>query len=702
MTWLKKFIIRIFKIKPDDLDENFSTLESKIYPVLSEEIKKQISKQLQELFGDLDKDAIKLLLEDKKSKKNIEDQSTKTFPDKVILNNHNGDETNISNKHGNVEIEKKQEKIYEEHFEISKFSDKHNIRIGVDFGTSTTEISLHLDNKPPEVLEIGQGNNQFLIPSTVYIKPGDGDWRQRVVVGEEAEAYADADRTVRSIKRCIGCDGYRCQNNLSLLNTWCKQDGKIHIEGEEPITPEEIGLLIIQEALSRATQIAKEKYKLDLQNEDIELVPCNIGCGAMFDNRQRNLLLSIAHKAGLKSVKIRNIIEEPILAGFTFSRFEKNPAGNILIYDFGGGTFDVAILSINDNQEITVLATDGERMLGGDDIDDLIFNYLVSEISNYFKISTESLYQKLDLTTLHGLKISAKQYKEEISIKDSIIDDLLIPELGNFQLRLTRETFEELLENSGIVQKSLECTRRACKLMYAYYHTMDQALKGELPNASNITKFTLREANKYINRVILVGGTTNIPYIKKELYKYFDKTKFSNEKIVPPILAVAIGASYQCNEENYSICFPPYELYLESAESEIRKTIFSPFEHLNFHKEYYQNAVPAYAINLDIEKEIKFPKLYLKKVDQEHPEWSCSLKNIPIGKAKFYITIEGTIFYQISEEKNIFQVKETLPTHPIQDEIRKAKERYKTQKEICEKSRRGNYEDWIRDLMNEN
>lgn len=706
MTWLKKFIIRIFKIKPNDLDENFSTLESKISPVLVEEIKKHISKQLQDLFGDLDKDTINMLLEDiKKSGKNIEAQNTKTFPDRVILNNHNNDETNVSTiRHGEVATEKKQEKIYKEQFETSKFSTKHNIRIGVDFGTSTTEISIQIDDKPPEILEIGRGNNQFLIPSVVYIKPGDGDWRQRIVVGEETEAYADADRTVRSIKRCLGCDGYRCQNSNSFLNSRCKQDGKIHIEGEEPITPEELALLIIQEALSRATKIIKEKYKIDLQNEDIELVPCNIGCGAMFDNRQRNLLLSIAHKAGLKSVKIRNIIEEPILAGFSFSRFEGNPSGNILIYDFGGGTFDVAILSINSNKEITVLATDGESRLGGDDIDDLIFNYLVSEISNSFKISTEALYKKLDLTTMHRLKISAKQYKEELSIKDSITDDLLIPELGNFQFRLTRETFEELLQSSGIIQKSLECTLRACKLMYAYYHTKDQAQNGKLPDARKIINFTLGDANKHINRVVLVGGITNIPYVKKELYKYFDKNKFSNEKTIPPILAVAIGAAYPHSEENYSICFPPYELYLESNESNIRKTILSPFEYQNFHKEYYQNSMPAYVIKMNIEQEIKSPKLYLKMVDQECPKWSCSLNvgNIPIGITKFFITIEGTIFYHIPREKKIFPVKETLPTHPIQDEIRKTKEYYKNQKEIIEKSRRGDYEDWFRDLMSEN
>jgi molecular chaperone DnaK (HSP70) len=703
MSKIKKLIIKIFSIKPADLDPPVQYTETSISPTIVEEIRKQISSQIRELFGDLDLDALKHLLKDIESGEGIgKDRAIGTLPIEVIKKPKLEHQKPPIIEDVPTLKENAQREITHNHSQATVPVKKHNIRLGIDFGTSTTEISFQINEDPPEVLPIGTGDNQFLIPSVVYIKPGDGDWRNRVVVGEEAERYEDPERTIRSIKRCLGCDGDKCKDKQSSLISRCNQDGKFIIDGERPIDREEIVYIILQEALNRAIQTIKSKYKIDLKSKDVELIPVNVGCGARFNGKQRELLLSVAHKVGMKSVRIGNIIEEPVLASYTFSRFEKEPFGNVLVYDFGGGTFDVAIVNIDESKQITVLATDGESWLGGNDIDSLIFNYLLESISKNLNLTLEHLYRKLDPITLSGLKQTAKKYKEELSFKERIVDNLLLPELGNFSFEISRETFEKLLDTSKIIQKSLECTERACRLMYAYYHTKDQAKEGKFPDAIKVTNFNLKMANEYIDRVVLIGGTTQIPYVKKQLSKYFDEKKFTDQKIIEPILSVAIGGAYPHHEHHFSICFPPYELYLESSDPKFRKSVISPYEYLNFHKDYQTISRPAYVVTVNTLQEIKSPKLFLRKVDQNQPEWSYPLPTFPPGGVKFYLTIEGEIFYQSVQGKKIVAVRDKfLPTHPLQDEIRKAKHDYTKRQEIIEKSRRGNFEDWYKDAMSE-
>ncbi|WP_322793294.1 Hsp70 family protein [Bellilinea sp.] len=704
MSKLKKLIIKIFNIKPKDLDTPVQNADNSIPPIIVEEIKKQISSQIRELFGDLNIDALKQLLKDIENGESVgKDWKNWTNQEEEIINEPKFEhQKNAIIEEIPAFKENAQTKISQNHSKISVPVEKDKIRLGIDFGTSTTEISFQVNNKPPEVLPIGTGDNPFLMPSVVYIKPGDGEWRNRVVVGEEAESYGDPERTIRSIKRFLGCDGVQCKNGQFSPGSRCNKEGKVIIDGEKPIDREDIVFIILQEVLNRAIQTIKSKYNIELTKEDVELIPVNIGCGARFNEKQRKLLLSVAHKVGMESVRIRNIIEEPVLSSYTFARFEKEPVGNVLVYDFGGGTFDVAIVSIDENKQITVLATDGESWLGGDDIDSLIFDYLLESISKNLNLPVERLNRKLDPITLGGLKQTAKKYKEELSFYERITDNLLLPEFGNFSFEISRETFEQLLDSSNIIQKSLECTERACRLMYAYYHTKDQAKNGKLPNASNIISFNLKMANEYIDRVVLIGGITKIPYVKKQLSKYFDEKKFSDQKIIEPILAVAIGGAYSHHEQNYSICFPPYELYIESSDYMQRKSVILPYDYLNFHKDYQATSRPVYKVAVNIEQEMKAPKLILRKVDQIQPEWSYPLPTFPPGGVNFYLTIEGEIFYQSAQGKNLVPIRDKfLPTHPLQDEIRKAKNDYNKRKQNNEKSRRGDFEDWYKDMMNE-
>ena len=110
----------------------------------------------------------------------------------------------------------------------------------------------------------------------------------------------------------------------------------------------------------------------------------NLGCGANFNFDQRQLLIEVAHQLGFRNVTIENIVEEPILAGFAFSRFSDEPEGNSLIYDFGGGTFDVAVIHVDKTDQgprVTILTTAGEQWLGGDDIDTLVYDYFLKQLS---------------------------------------------------------------------------------------------------------------------------------------------------------------------------------------------------------------------------------------------------------------------------------------------------------------------------------
>lgn len=583
------------------------------------------------------------------------------------------------------------------------------IRIGIDFGTTTTAISIKLGEERPEALAIGSDGITRYIPSSVYFQPGPGELSERVVVGEEAERFGDQAQVIRSVKRCFGCVGRNCRGNGNNENgpsaafPWCRSDGLIHISETEEIEPKQVAHFILREALRRAIKVARDRWKIDLTRENISILPLNIGCGANFDLRQREIIQSIIRELGFSEVKIDNIVEEPILAGFTFSRFAEKPEGRVLIYDFGGGTFDVAVLDVDRFQDalrVTVVATAGENWLGGDDIDILVYNHFLNGIAAEVGSTTEveAMLGTIDRSSLRSMARTAKEF---LSSADRYSDVLPSQELGLMNLELHRDELENLLKTNGIIEKSISAVERACKLAYAF----ENAKQGHAIDAGVVSHHHINDAAKTIDRVILVGGITKIPCVRQNLEQIFGSEKIISETIIDPISAVAIGGAYPRDPQHYSICVPPFGFYLEyetpfsSAKS--YQPIFYPYEYYEFHKFWSTGQAGFYYKDISLPENARNVKISSRKVGNKIPEEIKTVGQLSYRRWRFSASLDGIIRYYPEKGEPIILLDAPI-IHPIQKDIRdeRARRAVEAQNQIFEAQ--GDLDDWTRGMMNEN
>ncbi|MFW6028665.1 MAG: molecular chaperone DnaK, partial [Halanaerobiales bacterium] len=313
-------------------------------------------------------------------------------------------------------------------------------------------------------------------PSVVSIKGDD------ITVGEHAkhQAITDPQHTVRSIKRHMG------------------EDYSIEIEGKE-YTPQEVSAYILQKMKNDAEEYVGEKI------EDVVItVP------AYFTDSQRQATKDAGKIAGLNVLRI---INEPTAAALAYGLDKQDQEHNILVYDFGGGTFDVSILEVGDGV-IEVKATNGDNHLGGDDIDDALVDYFAKDFKENHGIDLRS---KKD--SVQRLKEAAEKAKIELSSKKStevnipyIYSDNTGPK--HFKMTLSRAKLEDLVE--PIVDKTIEPTKQALE---------DAGMDSD-----------------EIKKIILIGGSTRIPLVRKKLNDIFNKNP---DRHVNPDEAVALGAALQ-------------------------------------------------------------------------------------------------------------------------------------------------------------
>jgi molecular chaperone DnaK len=344
--------------------------------------------------------------------------------------------------------------------------------IGIDLGTTNSCVSV-LEGGKPVVIANSEGGRTT--PSVVTIK------NSETIVGVTAKnmAITDPNHTIRSIKRHMG------------------EDYKVNIEGKK-YTPQEISAKILQKIKRDA-----ESYLGEPVTEAVITVP------AYFSDSQRQATKDAGEIAGLK---VKRIINEPTAAALAYG-LDKSNEHTILVFDFGGGTFDVSILELGDGV-FEVKATNGDNHLGGDDVDDLIIDWMASE----FK-AQNGIDLKKDATSLQRLKEAAEKAKIELSSKTTtaisipfITADASGPK--HLNMNLSRDKFEVMLK--PILDKLIVPTKQAIK----------------------DAKMDVKD----INKVIFVGGSTRIPAVQK-LVK--DITGKEGDKSVNPDECVAMGAAIQ-------------------------------------------------------------------------------------------------------------------------------------------------------------
>jgi molecular chaperone DnaK len=344
--------------------------------------------------------------------------------------------------------------------------------IGIDLGTTNSCVAV-LEGGEPKVIPNPEGNRTT--PSVVAFKNGE---RQ---VGEVAKRQAITNpNTVISIKRHMGTDY------------------KVEIEGKQ-YTPQEISAIILQYLKSYA-----EEYLGEPVTRAVITVP------AYFNDAQRQATKDAGRIAGLE---VERIINEPTAAALAYGLDKMDEDQTILVYDLGGGTFDVSILELGDGV-FEVKATAGDNHLGGDDFDQVIIDYLVEEFKKEHGIDLSK-----DKMALQRLKDAAEKAKKDLSgVTQTQISLPFISanETGPLHLEttLTRAKFEEL--SAHLVERTMGPVR--------------QALKDAGLTANDIDK------------VILVGGSTRIPAVQEAIKREIGKEP---HKGVNPDEVVAIGAAIQ-------------------------------------------------------------------------------------------------------------------------------------------------------------
>lgn len=346
--------------------------------------------------------------------------------------------------------------------------------IGIDLGTTNSCVSV-MEGGEAVVIPNAEGNRTT--PSVVaFSKNGER------LVGQIAkrQAVTNPDNTVISIKRKMGTNE------------------KVKIEGDE-FSPQEISAMILQKLKADA-----ENYLGTTVTQAVITVP------AYFSDSQRQATKDAGKIAGLEVLRI---INEPTAAALAYGMDKEDQDQKIMIYDLGGGTFDVSILDIGDGV-FEVLSTNGNTHLGGDDFDEAIMNYLVSE----FKKS-DGIDLKNDKMAMQRLKEAAEKAKIELSGMQQtqinlpfITADSTGPK--HLDITLTRAKFEEL------ISKFVEETRVP----------VEQAMKDAGITAADIHK------------VLLVGGSTRVPCVQEMVKKITGKEP---DKGINPDECVAIGAAIQ-------------------------------------------------------------------------------------------------------------------------------------------------------------
>ena len=344
--------------------------------------------------------------------------------------------------------------------------------IGIDLGTTNSAVSV-MEGKEAIVITNPEGNRTT--PSVVAFKDGER------IVGDAAKRQVITNKnTVSSVKRLIGTDK------------------KLHMDDKD-YSPEEISAMILQYMKGYAEDYLGEKV-----DRAVITVP------AYFNDAQRQATKDAGVIAGLT---VERIINEPTAAALAFGLDKTDTEQNILVFDLGGGTFDVSVLDLADGT-FEVLSTAGDNKLGGDDFDEIVVNWLLKQIKD-----THGVDLKTDFMAMQRLKEAAEKAKKELS--SALSTEILLPYISattsgpiNFETKLTRAAFDKMTK--PLVDRVLGPVR--------------QALKDSGLNKNDI------------HEVLLVGGSTRIPAVQAVVTNELGKEPNHS---VNPDEVVAMGAAIQ-------------------------------------------------------------------------------------------------------------------------------------------------------------
>jgi len=362
---------------------------------------------------------------------------------------------------------------------------------GIDLGTTNSLIA-YMDGQTPRV--IPGRNGRAMVPSVVALTDNG------LLVGDPAKEYLvrDSERTVYSVKRFMGRGLADVSEELAYFPyRLTEQGGVIRIKlGEKSYSPPQISAMILKELKQRAeAQLGEEVSRV------VITVP------AYFNDSQRQATKDAGLIAGLEVLRI---INEPTAASLAYG-LQKRTQGRIAVFDLGGGTFDISILKLKDGI-FEVLSTNGNTHLGGDDFDRRVADVFAKEI-----LTRHGLDVQAHPDTMQAVRLEAERAKIRLSDEHTTAVTIDLPEgKGTFHSELTRDQLETLTKDL------VEHTLKPCRL----------ALKDAGLQAADI------------DEVVLVGGSTRMPLVRRCVQELFGKTPHSH---LNPDEVVALGAAVQAD-----------------------------------------------------------------------------------------------------------------------------------------------------------
>lgn len=359
---------------------------------------------------------------------------------------------------------------------------------GIDLGTTYSCIAYIDEYGKPVVLKNCDGDHTT--PSVVMIESKDN-----IVVGTEAKrgVDVDADKVVQFIKRKMG-----------------REDDTVQVNGIQYHAPE-ISSMILKKLVNDANEELRQTGVIDA-NETVKDVV--ITCPAYFGMNERQATRLAGELAGLN---VLNIINEPTAAAISYGVSGKEKNETVLVYDLGGGTFDITVMNINENN-VSVVCTGGDDMLGGKDWDEKLMEYVTGR---YQAENEEDLTE--DPETVAGLYIDVENWKKALTSREKV-NISVNGSGGRFREELTREKYEEL------TSELLDRTK----------NLLDDVLATSAKQGYPISK---------IDKVLLVGGSSKMPQVAKMIERDYRVTPI----LADPDEAVAKGAAiYAGNEKAYN------------------------------------------------------------------------------------------------------------------------------------------------------
>jgi molecular chaperone DnaK len=367
--------------------------------------------------------------------------------------------------------------------------------IGIDLGTTNSVVAI-MEGREPKVIVNEEGARTT--PSVVA-----WDDKGEVLVGQIAkrQAVTNPENTIFSAKRFVGRRFDEVGEEIKRVPykvTKLGNGDSAFVVRDKTVSPPEVSARVIMKLKKAAEDYLGEKV-----TEAVITVP------AYFNDSQRQATKDAGRIAGLD---VKRIVNEPTAAALAYG-LDKKKDEVIAVYDFGGGTFDISILEVGDNV-VQVISTNGDTHLGGDDIDNMIIDWMVAE----FRKSSGVDLQK-DKMALQRLKEAAEKAKIELSSVQETSINLPYITVGaagpvHLDMRLSRAKLEQMM--SPLVDRSMESTRKA------------------LADA--------KKSPSEIDEVVLVGGSTRVPLVQETVKKFFGKDP---HKGVNPDEVVAVGAAVQ-------------------------------------------------------------------------------------------------------------------------------------------------------------